>query len=134
LGTGIEGASTQVNAIAIIAGIIFIAAGAACQDLGVKVCLTLFGIVIILATALGFVSTVAGSLGLHTSFVRARDGKRKRNLCPKCLGRVVTRVRKDRVQYWCPRCKEVVPIPTTSKRLEKVRFEKREDEGEAPEQ
>ena len=125
-------APNQLNAIAIVAAIICIAVGAACDNLGMKMGLIILGVVVILATALGFVSGIVNSLGLRAPFARAGSTRRKRNLCPKCLGPVKTIIKKggQGFQYWCPRCKEVVPVPTTAKRLEKVRFEKRGDLSE----
>jgi hypothetical protein len=138
LGANIGSAPSQLNAIAIIAAIICIVAGVASENLGMKIGLIILGIVVILATVLGFVSSIADSLGVHAPFARRGSTRRKRNLCPKCLGPVKTVVKKDKkggsgFQYWCARCKEAVPVPTTSKRLQKVRFEKRGDLSEEEE-
>jgi len=135
LGTSVGNVPSQLNAITIIAAIICIAVGAASENLGIKIGLIILGIVMILATVLGFVSSIANSLGLHASFARAGRTRRKRNLCPKCLGPVKTVIKKDKkggpgFQYWCVRCKEAVPVPTTSKRLQKVRFEKHGESSE----
>ena len=113
-----------INVGVILGGILSISLGAASSDIGMKVALTLLGIVAVLSSLLGIVNGVLTSLGIHMPSVdESSERKRKRRLCPKCLGRVKTIIAPDYsgFRYWCPSCKEVVPVPTTSKRLEKLR-------------
>ena len=116
--------NSLVNMGVILGGIVSIGLGVASSDVGMKVALTLLGIVAILGSLLGIVNGVLASLGIRIPTADESDQKkRKRRLCPKCLGRVKTVIAPDYsgFRYWCPSCNQVVPVPTTSKRLEKLR-------------
>jgi len=113
-----------INVGVILGGILSISLCAASSDIGMKVALTLLGIVAVLSSLLGIVNGVLTSLGIRMpSTAESNERKRKRRLCPKCLSRVKTIIAPDYsgFRYWCPSCKEIVPVPTTSKRLEKLR-------------
>jgi len=127
--------NSLVNACVILIGLVMvgIGVGAPIANIALKISVILCGILVILACVLGIVNSMLSSLGVHLPRAGEDERKRKRRYCPKCLTRVKTVIAPDRsgFKYWCPRCKEVVPVPTTAKRLEKVRFEKRRLSEEA---
>ena len=112
-----------VNACVILGGFVMVGLGAVFSDVSMKISFTLCGVVAILASIFGVVNGLLSSLGVHLPVADGGEGKRKRRFCPKCLTRVKTVIASDRsgFRYWCPSCREVVPVPTTSKRLEKLR-------------
>jgi len=111
-----------VNACVVLSGLIMVGVGVSSSDVGVKVGVTLCGIVAILVAILGIINGILSSLGIRFPET-GEENKRKRRFCPKCLTRVKTVIAPDRsgFRYWCPSCKEAVSVPTTSKRLEKLR-------------
>ena len=112
-----------MNACVILGGFVMVGLGAVFSDVSMKISFTLCGVVAILASIFGVVNGLLSSLGVHLPVADEGEGKRKRRFCPKCLTRVKTVIASDRsgFRYWCPSCREVVPVPTTSKRLEKLR-------------
>jgi ribosomal protein S27AE len=115
--------SGLVNACVILGGFVMVGLGASFSEVSMKISFTLCGVVAILVSIFGIVNGILSSLGVHLPKVSEDENKRKRRFCPKCLTRVKTVIAPDRsgFHYWCPRCKEAVSVPTTSKRLEKLR-------------
>jgi hypothetical protein len=115
--------SSLVNACVILIGLVMVGVGASATDVALKISAMLCGVIAILASILGIVNGILSSLGVRLPRAGEDESKRKRRFCPKCLTRVKTVIAPDRsgFRYWCPSCREVVPIPTTSKRLEKLR-------------
>jgi hypothetical protein len=115
--------SSLVNACVILIGLVMVGVGASTTNVALKISAMLCGVIAILASILGIVNSILSSLGVRLPRAGEDESKRKRRFCPKCLTRVKTVIAPDRsgFRYWCPSCREVVPIPTTSKRLEKLR-------------
>lgn len=106
-----------------LTGLTAVALGVSSTELVMKLTLSILGVVAVLAGALGLAGGLLGGVSSSIRNPMDADGKRKRRFCPKCLSRVKTVIDPDRggFRYWCPNCREVVPIPTTLKRVEKFR-------------